>query len=108
MSQPQPPIDVDERVERQQALLQALLGQIDLLIAPKDEPTLLEGVCTHLLSSGLFIAAWVAQSEPRDDALKLLAAGADTARHLYALDEPIRAALFAQVTQAQLKDLTLA
>lgn len=106
---PQPPLvpEIDERVERQQALLQALLGQIDLLIAPKDESTLLDGVCTHLLSSGLFIAAWVAQSEPRDDELKLLAAGANTAQHLHALDEPIRAALYAQVTQAQLKDVTL-
>ena len=102
-----PPALLEERIERQQALLQALLGQIDLLIAPADEQTLLDGVCTHLLSSGLFAAAWVSQSDPREESLKILAAGADTETHLRSLDEAVRAALYAQITQAQCKDVTL-
>ncbi|MDY0148103.1 MAG: hypothetical protein RBR56_08625, partial [Halothiobacillus sp.] len=37
-----------EQMERQQALLQSLLGQIDILISAADEHELLDVVCTQL------------------------------------------------------------
>ncbi|WP_407275457.1 EAL domain-containing protein [Halothiobacillus sp. DCM-1] len=100
------PLTTEERLERKRALLQALLGQIDLLIAPTDEQTLLDGICTHLLSSGLFVAVWVAQTDPQQQSLKILAAGADTETQLRALDATMRAVLFEQTNQAQCQDIT--
>lgn len=99
-----PHLSAEDRLERQQELLQALLGQIDLFIAPKDEQSLLDGVCTHLLSSGLFAAVWITRADSHEGELQLMAAGADTEAHLQGLDPAVRAALFAQITQAQHTD----
>ncbi len=52
-----------ERLERDQALMQSLLAQIDTLILADDEQRMLEVVCTQLVETGLFLGAWVAPAE---------------------------------------------
>ena len=67
-----------EQLERQQALLQSLLGQIDILISAADEHELLDVVCTQLLASGLFSGAWLGQmSSPKANEFEVLAAGSN-------------------------------
>lgn len=67
-----------EQLERQQALLQSLLGQIDILISAADEHELLDVVCTQLLASGLFTGAWLAHMpSPHADEFEVLAAGSN-------------------------------
>lgn len=63
-------------LERQQALLQSLLAQIDTLINADQEQALLEVACTRLIESGLFLAAWI--GEPDDEGeIHFLAASGD-------------------------------
>ena len=52
-----------ERLERDQALMQSLLAQIDTLILANDEQRMLEVVCTQLIETGLFLGAWVAPAD---------------------------------------------
>mgnify|MGYP006285535601 CR=1 FL=1 len=52
-----------ERLERDQALMQSLLAQIDTLILANDEQRMLEVVCTQLVETGLFLGGWVAPAE---------------------------------------------
>ncbi|MCL7750012.1 diguanylate cyclase [Guyparkeria hydrothermalis] len=52
-----------ERLERDQALMQSLLAQIDTLILADDEQRMLEVVCTQLVETGLFLGAWVAPAD---------------------------------------------
>lgn len=64
-----------ERLERDQALMQSLLAQIDTLIMAEDVEDTLAVVCTQLVETGLFLGAWVADS--RGD-LSPLASGGDS------------------------------
>lgn len=52
-----------ERLERDQALMQSLLAQIDTLILANDEQRMLEVVCTQLIETGLFLGAWIAPAD---------------------------------------------
>ncbi|MFI9654272.1 EAL domain-containing protein [Guyparkeria sp. GHLCS8-2] len=64
-----------ERLERDQALMQSLLAQIDTLILAEDEQRMLEVVCTQLVETGLFLGAWVA---PADHGITPIATGGDS------------------------------
>lgn len=64
-----------ERLERDQALMQSLLAQIDTLILADDEQRMLEVVCTQLVETGLFLGAWVA---PADHGVTPIATGGDS------------------------------
>jgi len=64
-----------ERLERDQALMQSLLAQIDTLILAEDEQRMLEVVCTQLVETGLFLGAWVA---PADGGITPIATGGDS------------------------------
>ncbi|MFI9651355.1 diguanylate cyclase domain-containing protein [Guyparkeria halopsychrophila] len=64
-----------ERLERDQALMQSLLAQIDTLILADDEQRMLEVVCTQLLETGLFLGAWVS---PADHGITPIAIGGDS------------------------------
>lgn len=64
-----------ERLERDQALMQSLLAQIDTLILADDEQRMLEVVCTQLVETGLFLGAWVA---PVDHGVAPIATGGDS------------------------------
>lgn len=64
-----------ERLERDQALMQSLLAQIDTLILANDEQRMLEVVCTQLVETGLFLGAWVA---PADHGITPIATGGDS------------------------------
>lgn len=68
---------LQEQLERQQALMQSLLGQIDVLMSANNEQELLDVVCTQLLATGLFLGAWVARTTPPPNDLQVLAAGGD-------------------------------
>lgn len=69
---------LQEQLERQEALMQSLLGQIGTLMSAEDEQALLDVVCTQLLASGLFLAAWIAGADPaHTETWKILAAGGD-------------------------------
>ncbi|MFN2381637.1 MAG: EAL domain-containing protein [Guyparkeria sp.] len=64
-----------ERLERDQALMQSLLAQIDTLILADDEQRMLDVVCTQLVETGLFLGAWVA---PAEDGIAPIATGGDS------------------------------
>ncbi|MHB8919803.1 MAG: EAL domain-containing protein [Halothiobacillus sp.] len=94
-----------ERLERQHALLQSLLGQIGVLISATDEQELLHVVCTQLLASGLFISAWVGQANTQNpEQFTVLASGGDGQRVLDQLSPAQSHALTVQVSRAQFLD----
>ena len=64
-----------ERLERDQALMQSLLAQIDTLILAEDEQHMLDVVCTQLVETGIFLSAWVA---PADHGIEPIATGGDS------------------------------
>lgn len=64
-----------ERLERDQALMQSLLAQIDTLILADDEQRMLDVVCTQLVETGLFLGAWVA---PAEHGITPIATGGDS------------------------------
>ena len=64
-----------ERLERDQALMQSLLAQIDTLILADDEQRMLDVVCTQLVETGLFLGAWVA---PAEHGVTPIASGGDS------------------------------
>ena len=64
-----------ERLERDQALMQSLLAQIDTLILANDEQRMLDVVCTQLVETGLFLGAWVA---PAEHGITPIASGGDS------------------------------
>jgi len=68
--------EATEHLERQQALLQSLLAQIDTLITAENENTLLEVACRRLIESGLFLAAWVGRPDEQGR-IDYLAAGGE-------------------------------
>lgn len=60
------PTDLGWQAERDQALLQSLLAQIDSLIAARDEDELFSVVCTRLIETGLFLGAFVLRPGQQD------------------------------------------
>ena len=94
-----------EQLERQQALLQSLLGQIDILISAADEHELLDVVCTQLLASGLFSGAWLGKmSSPLADEFDILAAGSNGRDVLAALTTEQASAFCQFLVRAQFRD----
>ena len=94
-----------EQLERQQALLQSLLGQIDILISAADEHELLDVVCTQLLASGLFSGAWLGQmSSPQADEFEVLAAGSNGRDVLDALTAEQLAVFCRYLARSQFQD----
>lgn len=94
-----------EQLERQQALLQSLLGQIDILISAADEHELLDVVCTQLLASGLFSGAWLGQmSSPQADEFEVLAAGSNGRDVLDALTAEQQAIFCQYLARSQFQD----
>jgi diguanylate cyclase (GGDEF)-like protein len=90
------------RLERQHALLQSLLGQIDVLISATCEHEMLAVVCTQLLASGLFVHAWVGQTDPElPDAVRIIASGGGGEQMLDQLTAAQKRALNAQIATAQ-------
>ncbi|MCL7744028.1 diguanylate cyclase [Guyparkeria hydrothermalis] len=85
-----------ERLERDQALMQSLLAQIDTLILAKDEQHMLDVVCTQLVETGLFLGAWVA---PAEHGITPIATGGDS-ELINHPDETVRSILAAAVRRA--------
>jgi diguanylate cyclase (GGDEF)-like protein len=97
-----------EQLERQQALLQSLLGQIDILISAADEHELLDVVCTQLLASGLFSGAWLGRMPARDaEAFDVLAAGSNGRDVLDAFTAEQTAIFCRYLVRAQFQDETI-
>lgn len=94
-----------EQLERQQALLQSLLGQIDILISAANEHELLDVVCTQLLASGLFTGAWLGQM-PSAQANKfdVLSAGSNGRDVLATLTSKQQAVFCQYLARAQFQD----
>ncbi|HUX81287.1 MAG TPA: diguanylate cyclase, partial [Halothiobacillus sp.] len=93
---------LQEQLERQEALMQSLLGQIGTLISANDEQELLDIVCTQLLASGLFLAAWIAQTDPaHPDNWKILAAGGEGQTVLSAITHEEQIAWVKRLNQVQ-------
>ncbi|OZB36122.1 MAG: hypothetical protein B7X44_07295 [Halothiobacillus sp. 15-55-196] len=94
-----------EQMERQQALLQSLLGQIDILISAADEHELLDVVCTQLLASGLFVGAWIGQvASPRSNEFTVITAGSNGRAILDGLSQEQTLVLSDFLARAQFKD----
>ena len=94
-----------EQMERQQALLQSLLGQIDILISAADEHELLDVVCTQLLASGLFVGAWLGQAaSPKANDFTVIAAGSNGQTILDGLSQEQRSLLSTFLARAQFQD----
>lgn len=94
-----------EQLERQQALLQSLLGQIDILISAADEHELLDVVCTQLLASGLFAGAWLGlMPSPTADKFEILAAGSNGRDVLDALTAEQLAVFCRYLARSQFQD----
>lgn len=91
-----------ERLERQHALLQSLLGQIGVLINATDEHEMLAVVCTQLLASGLFVHAWVGQTDAaQPDTVRIIASGGE-GEQLFSQLSPLQTQAFsAQINAAQ-------
>ncbi len=96
------------RLDRQHALLQSLLGQIGVLISATDEHEMLSVVCTQLLASGLFIHAWVGQTDQAEpDTVHIIASGGEGAQWLNQLNFEQNQALYTQITAAQRSQVPL-
>lgn len=93
---------LQEQLERQQALMQSLLGQIGTLMSTNDEQELLDVVCTQLLATGLFLGAWVARA-PSDapESCEILAAGGDGMALLSELSDKARSVWAGRLNQVQ-------
>ncbi|ANJ67975.1 hypothetical protein A9404_11845 [Halothiobacillus diazotrophicus] len=99
---------LQEQLERQQALMQSLLGQIGTLMSTNDEQELLDVVCTQLLATGLFLGAWVARTRPDEPAsCDILAAGGDGMTLLSDLGEDARSVWAAHLNQVQSSQTTV-
>ncbi len=97
-----------EKMERQQALLQSLLGQIDILISAADEHELLDVVCTQLLASGLFVGAWLGQvASPKANEFTVITAGSNGRAILDVLTQEQASVLSDFLARAQFKDQAL-
>lgn len=97
-----------DQIERQEALLQSLLGQIDILISAADEHELLDVVCTQLLASGLFIGAWIGRvAAPNDENSEILTAGGNGQAVLDALTETQASTLSGYLARSRFQDQVL-
>lgn len=97
-----------EQLERQQALLQSLLGQISTMISAADERELLDVVCTQLLASGLFIGAWIGHMvSPNASRFEVLAAGSNGQDILDALTDEQRLLFCDYLARAQFQNQVL-
>ena len=85
-----------ERLERDQALMQSLLAQIDTLILANDEQRMLEVVCTQLVETGLFLGGWVA---PAEHGITPIATGGDS-ELINRPDPSVRATLMSAIRRA--------